>query len=109
MTGEWWQGMLHRLPVYAESEGFLEHFWQHEPERSILWIALVAVLGVVACYFITKLRPKAVQKEPKASQMLSKFRESHSKGVLTDEEFRTIKTTLATQLQDELKDNGETD
>jgi uncharacterized membrane protein len=87
----------------------LDRFWQSEPERAVLWIALIAVLGAVACYLITKIRPKTVQKEPKASQWLSKFRESHSRGELTDEEFRTIKTTLATQLQDELKDNGETD
>ena len=87
----------------------MDRFWQSEPERAVLWIALIAVVGVVACYLITNIRPKTVQKEPKASQWLSKFRESHSRGELTDEEFRTIKTTLATQLQDELKDNGETD
>jgi hypothetical protein len=101
--------MLQGLPLFAATEGFLDRFWQSEPERAVLWIALIAVLGAVACYLITKIRPKTVQKEPKASQWLSKFRESHSRGELTDEEFRTIKTTLATQLQDELKDNGETD
>jgi hypothetical protein len=31
----------------------------------------------------------------------------NSKGGLSDEEFRTIKTTLTSQLQDELNDNGE--
>jgi hypothetical protein len=31
----------------------------------------------------------------------------HSRGGLSDEEYRTIKAKLAEQLQDELKDNGE--
>jgi hypothetical protein len=101
--------MAQSLPLFAETDGFLDRFLQPGSEQAVLWITLIAVLGAVACYVITKLRPKTVQKEPKASQWLSKFRESHSKGVLTDEEFRTIKTTLATQLQDELNDNGETD
>jgi uncharacterized membrane protein len=64
-------------------------------------------LVTVAYYVIGKIRPKPAQKERKASQWLSKFRELHSQGELSDEEFRTIKTTLAAQLQDELKDNGE--
>jgi hypothetical protein len=82
-------------------------FWQHVPEGLILALALLATLITVACYVITTIRPKPAKKERLASQWLSKFRESHSRGELSDEEFRTIKTTLATQLQDELKDNGE--
>jgi uncharacterized membrane protein len=84
-------------------------FWGTEPERLVLWFAILAMLVVVAIYAIGKIRPKPIQKEPKASQMLSKFRDLHSGGVLSDEEFRTIKTNLTTQLKDELNDNGETD
>ena len=40
--------------------------------------------------------------------MLTKFRDLHSKGELSDEEFRTIKTKLADQLRAELKDTDET-
>lgn len=84
----------------------MERFWQLEPEWLVLWIAVLAVLLAVACYVIGKIRPKPVQKEPEASEWLSKYREMNSKGVLTNEEFRTIKTTLASQLQDELNDSG---
>jgi hypothetical protein len=75
-------------------------------EALILSLAILACLMAVAWYAITKTRPKSVQNEPEASQLLTKFREMNSKGGLTDEEFRTIKTTLTSQLQDELSDNG---
>ena len=74
----------------------------------VLSLAGLAILVAVAAYVIGLVRPKSSQHEPKASELMSKFRESHSKGNLSDEEFRTIKSTLAAQLKDELKDNGET-
>ena len=85
----------------------MERFWQAGPEWIVLWIAVLAVLMAIGYYVIEKIRPKPAQKEPQASQWLSKFRELHSQGELSDEEFRTIKTHLAAQLQDELKDNGD--
>lgn len=93
--------------LWGESSGIsVERFWQLEPEWLVLWIAVLGVLLAVAYYVIGKIRPKPVQKEPEASEWLSKYREMNSKGVLSDEEFRTIKTTLAAQLQDELNDSG---
>ncbi len=74
----------------------------------VLWTAVAAILVVVAVYVIGKIRAEAVQQEPHASELLSKFRDLHSKGELSDAEFRTIKTTLAARLQEELKDDGET-
>lgn len=77
----------------------------------VLWVALLAILLAVAVYIIKKLRGEAVQEEDQersASELISKFRELHSRGGLTDAEFRTIKTKLAARLQEELKDNGET-
>ncbi len=74
----------------------------------VFWATIVAIGVAVAAYVIKKIRAEAVQQEPGASELLSKFRDLHSKGELTDAEFRTIKTTLAARLQEELKDNGET-
>ncbi len=85
----------------------MDRFWQSQPEWLVLWLAALAVLAAVAWYVIGKIHPKSIQKERPASQWLSKFRESHSKGELTDEEFRTIKTALSARLQDELNDNDE--
>ena len=66
-------------------------------------IALVAILVLVA----SKLRGGAEEDQPVTSELLTKFRELHAKGVLSDEEYRTIKTKLASQLQEELKDSNE--
>ena len=74
----------------------------------VLWLAVLAVLTGLAAYAIEKTRPKPVQKEPEAVELLSKFRDSYSRGDLSDAEFRTIKTTLVTEIQRELKDNDET-
>ncbi len=86
----------------------MDRFGQSGPEWLVLWLAALAILVTVAWYVIGNIHPKSIQKERKTNECLSKFRESHSKGELTDEEFRTIKTTLAAQLQDELSDNDET-
>ena len=78
------------------------------PLELIVWIAILAIVLGVGARLAAKFRAEPIQQEPGAGQMLTKFREMHSRGVLSDAEFRTIKTTLAQQYQEELKDNGET-
>jgi len=85
-----------------------ERFLALEPEWLVVSLALLAIMIAIAAYVISQIRAKTLQREPQASELLSKFREMHSRGVLTDAEFRTIKTALAAQLQKELKDNSET-
>jgi hypothetical protein len=84
-----------------------EQFKALEPEQFIVSFALLTILVAVAAYFISRIRTKTLQRELRASELLSKFREMHSRGVLTDTEFRTIKTELAELLQHELNDNSE--
>ena len=81
--------------------------WAHV-QQLLLGVAGLAMLVATGIYFAEKIRAKAVQKEPAASELLTKFREMHSRGVLSDEEFRTIKTTLTERLQTELRDKDET-
>ena len=92
----------------AAADRGMDRFWQSGLEWLVLWLAVPAVLVTVAWYVIWKIRPKSIQKERKANEWLSKFRESHSRGELTDEEFRTIKTTLTVHIQDELSNNDGT-
>ena len=81
--------------------------WEVGAEGLVVWIALFAIAIAVAYYVIGKTRAGPAQREPQASEMLSKFRDLHSQGVLSDEEFRTIKTTLTGEFQEELNDNDE--
>ena len=85
-----------------------ERLLEAQPERLVILLALVMVLAAVAVYVIGKVRAASVQQECSASELLSKFREMHRQGHLSDEEFRTIKTALAPRLREELSDNGET-
>ncbi len=86
----------------------MQRLLQAEAEELVLWIAGLAALLAVAIYVIDKVRAAPAQQEPTASELMSKFRELHSKGELSDEEFRTIKTTLGTQLREGLNDDGQT-
>ncbi len=80
-------------------------FFNEPVVQLILWVSVLSVLVAIAVYVSLRIRAESVQKEPVASEMLSKFRELRGQGDLSEEEFRTIKTTLAEQLQQELKDN----
>jgi len=81
--------------------------WDAGAEELVIWIALLAIALAVAYYLIAKIRAGPAQRELPPSKLLSKFRDWHSQGVLSDEEFRTIKTTLAGELQEELNDSEE--
>ena len=83
----------------------MSEFFQDSVVQLIIWVSVISVMVVVAVYVSLRIRAEPVQQEPVASEMLSKFRELRGQGDLSEEEFRTIKTTLAEQLQEELKDN----
>jgi uncharacterized membrane protein len=83
----------------------MAEFFEDPIVQLIVWLAVFSALVAVAGYIIMRMRAEAVQNEPASSELLSKFRELHGQGDLSEEEFRTIKTTLAEQLQEELKDN----
>ncbi len=70
-------------------------------------LAVLAVFTVIAVYAIVKVRSKAGEKDPTGIELLSKFRDVHAQGGLSDAEFRTIKTRLAGRLVDGLKDKEE--
>ncbi len=76
-------------------------------QKLVIWSAIFASLIAVAVYVVGLIRAKTVQQEPTPSDLMSKFRDSHSQGELSDEEFRTIKTMLGTRMKEELKDDGE--
>lgn len=70
--------------------------------RLILATAGAAVLATVGFYLVARVRARFQETPPPASELLTNFRELHSKGELSDEEYRTIKSMLADRLQEEL-------
>lgn len=83
--------------------------WLREvAELAILGSVLAILTAVAAIYVMRRVRSEETKSEPHASQLMAKFRQMHSEGVLSDEEFRTIKTTLTARFQEELKDSGQT-
>jgi uncharacterized membrane protein len=81
--------------------------WVYDLVELAVWVCALVVLAVFAVYVVRKVLAANDQAEPPASKLLSKLREMNARGVLSDAEFRTIKTSLSTRLADELKDTGE--
>jgi len=70
-------------------------------------LALLLLLTAVAAYVIVKVRSKAKENDPSGIELLSRFRDVHSQGGLSDAEFRTIKTRLADRILNEVNDKEE--
>jgi hypothetical protein len=69
----------------------------------VIWVAAGAALVAVGFYLVGKLRGAFRQSEREPGILLDNFRELHSRGELSDEEYRTIKSKLASQLRDQWK------
>jgi hypothetical protein len=103
------RGTRERLPERAFLRSQAMANWFQGPwAQVVIWTAAGAMLVVAAKYVVGWARDSSSQQEPTASDLISKFRDLHSEGVLSDAEFRTIKTSLAARLQEEIKDTGET-
>jgi len=70
-------------------------------------LGVLAFLTAVAAYVIVKVRDRGKKEDLTGIELLSRFRDVHSQGGLSDAEFRTIKTRLADRLLDEVNDKEE--
>ena len=84
----------------------MPNFLQSTQAQVVVWLAVCAALVVVAVYVVLKVRQTFSESEPRTHDLITNFRELHSQGELSDEEYRTIKATLAERLQREIKDKG---
>ena len=82
-------------------------FLQTAQAQIVLWLAAGAALVAVGIYVVAKLRQGFSENGPGSHHLMTNFRELHSQGELSDDEYRTIKAMLAARLQHELKDKGE--
>jgi uncharacterized membrane protein len=74
--------------------------------QATLLFAVIFALAALALAIARRYRGRAAQDKLDSHQMMSNFRELYDRGGLSDEEFRTIKAKLATELKAELKDNS---
>ncbi|MEM9184977.1 MAG: SHOCT domain-containing protein [Planctomycetota bacterium] len=74
--------------------------------RATLLMALALAVAAFAVWLVQRLHGSAVEDTHDVLDPLSKFRELHARGGLSDEEFRTIKTKLAAKHDPELGDSG---
>jgi hypothetical protein len=79
--------------------------FSHPLSKAILGFAAIFALWALAIVAVRRWRGGSAEDRPTANELLTKFRELHSRGGLSDGEYRTIKTKLATQIQAELKDD----
>ena len=82
--------------------------FRHPLSQAALWFAAIFALSALAFVVLRRWRGSAYDAQPEASELLTKFRELHGRGSLCDDEYRTIKTKLAAQLDAKLKDNDKT-
>ncbi|MEM6798437.1 MAG: SHOCT domain-containing protein [Planctomycetota bacterium] len=74
-----------------------------------LWLALALGVGAAAVWLVTRFHGSEVEDTRDAHDSLAKFRELHARGGLSDDEYRTIKTKLAAELEAELGDPADGD
>lgn len=72
----------------------------------VYWVAGLAMVVAVCVYLIGKFRGSFRESDLGPSNLMTNFRDLHSQGELTDEEYRNIKAKLATQLQESLEKAG---
>jgi uncharacterized membrane protein len=80
----------------------------HPLLQAALWFAVILALLALAIAGLRRWRGSAADDQPAKSELLTKFRELHARGGLSDDEYRTIKTKLATQIETELSVNDKT-
>jgi hypothetical protein len=70
-------------------------------------LAGLLVIMIAGVYLVRRFRDRAEQNREGTSQLLTKFGEMHSRGDLSETEYRTIKTVLAAPFRDELSGDGD--
>jgi uncharacterized membrane protein len=88
----------HRMPELLRHPLFL----------AALWFAAIFALLALALLVVRRWRGSAADDRLDASELLTKFRELHARGGLSDDEYRTIKTKLADELEAKLNNSDQT-
>jgi uncharacterized membrane protein len=74
--------------------------------QAALLFAVIFALTAVVLAIARRLRDRAASDAREANEIMANFRDVYERGGLSDEEFRTIKAKLASELKGEVKDNA---
>jgi uncharacterized membrane protein len=75
--------------------------------RVLFWLAVIVFLTAGVVYLIRRMRDTGDEATESSGELLTKFRDIHAQGSLSDEEYQTIKGRLAAKMQSELKHEDE--
>ena len=75
--------------------------------RAALLLAAIFALTAIVLAVARRYRGRAAEDKLDRHQMMSNFRDLYDRGGLSDEEFRTIKAKLASDLKAEVNDRSE--
>ena len=82
-------------------------FLQEYLPEMMLWVTVGVVLLAVGVFIIRRFPKGAEDDKLATSAMMDAFRDLHARGQLSDDEYRSIKTKLATRLKEELSNPDE--
>jgi uncharacterized membrane protein len=82
----------------------MKEFLLSGPAQIVIWTAALLLIAAIVYYAVESLRGRDDEDHQTANQLLTNFRELHHQGDIDDSEFRTIKTVLGAELQQELSD-----
>jgi uncharacterized membrane protein len=85
----------------------MTELFRHPLSQAALWFAVIFALLALAVLALRRWRGGSADDRPDASELLTKFRELHVRGGLSDDEYRTIKTKLAAQIDTKLNGNNQ--
>lgn len=82
----------------------MRDFLETPSAQAVLLVALVCVVVTVSYYLVRRFRDRISDDTPRASDLLTNFREMRHEGDISETEYRNIKTVLGARLQRELRD-----
>ena len=71
--------------------------------QAVIWVSVLLILAVCGAYIVRFFRDRSTRAQESASEMLSRFRQLHESGELSQVEFRHIKSVLGPRLQAETR------
>jgi len=74
--------------------------------HALMLFAVIFGLSAIGLAFVRKWRDRSAEDRVDPNELMTNFRDLYERGGLSDEEFRTIKSKLASELRSELKDNS---